>query len=309
MVTHLDFTSDPVKGTFRVTQGSEGLGCSSGTFVDHPFREGEVRLGEPSGTILKVLTYADGERSGSSVKRSARSPDSDSGLALNTILLEAAASFIAVPLALSVEATNPAVNARPQAVMRMPAASSHLLKRAQISTGACFVSTSVLLSASWSACDDAFYMRTTACLLVSIAGFAVAVGSASGTQRTSFAANADTCAFSKTGRKIGCVQDASNCSLVDTWTRGQWQFAGQELDPRAIAGPPPEVAAKRVRRGVWNIVSWPKRRALGRVAASNAKQTRWRITNTRGDVVATARGPDGAKIGMVILHWDSDVFC
>ena len=140
-------------------------------------------------------------------------------------------------------------------------------RRAQISTGACFVSTSVLLSASWSACDDAFYMRTTACLLVSIAGFAVAVGSASGTQRTSFAANADTCAFSKTGRKIGCVQDASNCSLVDTWTRGQWQFAGQELDPKAIAGPPPEVAAKRVRRGVWSIVSWPRRRALGRVAA------------------------------------------
>ena len=152
-------------------------------------------------------------------------------------------------------------------------------------------------------------MRMTACLLALIAGFAVTVGSASGTPTISSAANADTCAFSKTGRKIGCVQDASNCSLVDTWSRGQWQFAGQELDPKAIEGPPPEVAAKRVRRGVWNIVSWPKRRPLGSVVASNAKQTRWRIRNTQGNVVATARGPDGAKIGMVILHWDSDVFC
>ena len=64
MVTHLDFTGDPVKGTFRVKQGSEGLGCSSGTFVDHPLGSGEG-LGEPSGAILKVLTCADGERSGS----------------------------------------------------------------------------------------------------------------------------------------------------------------------------------------------------------------------------------------------------
>ena len=34
IVTDIDFTSEPFKGTFEVTEGSEELGCSGGTFVD-----------------------------------------------------------------------------------------------------------------------------------------------------------------------------------------------------------------------------------------------------------------------------------
>lgn len=60
IVTNIDFTTAPYGGAFTVTKGSEALGCSSGTFVDH-------YLGheEPNGEILKVLTCTDGERSGS----------------------------------------------------------------------------------------------------------------------------------------------------------------------------------------------------------------------------------------------------
>ena len=63
IVTDIDFTTQD--GTFKVAQGSEALGCSSGTFVDHFLGAGEYGTGESSGTILKVLTCADGERSGS----------------------------------------------------------------------------------------------------------------------------------------------------------------------------------------------------------------------------------------------------
>lgn len=152
-------------------------------------------------------------------------------------------------------------------------------------------------------------MRTTICLLALIASLAVVVGSASATRAPSVAASADTCAFSTTGHKIGCLEDAQNCSLLAAWTRGQWQFMAQENDQKAIGAPRPSVAAKRIHRGVWMIVRWNDRRRIGRVAATNGQQTRWRIKNERGNVVATARGPDGARIGMVILYYDADVFC
>ena len=56
IVTDMDFRTEPIHGTFRVRPGSEKLGCSRGTFVDHPL---------VSGAILKVLTCTDGERGGS----------------------------------------------------------------------------------------------------------------------------------------------------------------------------------------------------------------------------------------------------
>jgi hypothetical protein len=63
IVTNIDFTTQ--NGTFKVAQGSQELGCSGGTFVDHPLGAGEYGTGESSGAILKVLTCTDGERSGS----------------------------------------------------------------------------------------------------------------------------------------------------------------------------------------------------------------------------------------------------
>lgn len=56
IVTDIDFTSEPVKGTYEVTEGSGELGCSGGTFVDHDLGDDDVE---------KVLSCADGERSGS----------------------------------------------------------------------------------------------------------------------------------------------------------------------------------------------------------------------------------------------------
>jgi hypothetical protein len=56
LVTDIDFTSEPYKGTFEVTEGAAALGCSAGTFVDNNVGEADVD---------KVLTCTDGERSGS----------------------------------------------------------------------------------------------------------------------------------------------------------------------------------------------------------------------------------------------------
>src|SRR4029450_5557589 len=56
IVTDIDFTSEPYTGTFEVTEGSDELGCSGGTFVDQNVGGDDVDKG---------LTGADGERSGS----------------------------------------------------------------------------------------------------------------------------------------------------------------------------------------------------------------------------------------------------
>ena len=34
ITTQIDFTQEPVQGTFEVTEGADALGCSSGTFAD-----------------------------------------------------------------------------------------------------------------------------------------------------------------------------------------------------------------------------------------------------------------------------------
>ena len=51
--TDIDFTSEPVKGTFQVTEGSDELGCSGGTFVDQNVGEDDVN---------KVTACTDGDR-------------------------------------------------------------------------------------------------------------------------------------------------------------------------------------------------------------------------------------------------------
>lgn len=56
IVTDIDFSSEPYRGTFEVTEGSDELGCSGGTFLDQNAGEDGVN---------KVLTCTDGERSGS----------------------------------------------------------------------------------------------------------------------------------------------------------------------------------------------------------------------------------------------------
>jgi hypothetical protein len=56
LVTDIDFSSAPYRGTFEVTEGADELGCSAGTFVDQ-----NVALWD----VHKVLTCTDGERSGS----------------------------------------------------------------------------------------------------------------------------------------------------------------------------------------------------------------------------------------------------
>lgn len=65
IVTTVDFLADPPSGTFDVEQGSDALGCSGGTFVDHPLLEGDFGTGQSGGVLLKVLTCTNGERSGS----------------------------------------------------------------------------------------------------------------------------------------------------------------------------------------------------------------------------------------------------
>ncbi len=54
ITTQVDFSSEPIHGTFEVPEGSDVLGCSRGTFVDTPTEQG----------IDKLLTCESGERSG-----------------------------------------------------------------------------------------------------------------------------------------------------------------------------------------------------------------------------------------------------
>jgi hypothetical protein len=54
ITTQIDFSSEPFHGTFEVTEGSEALGCSRGTFVDTPTAQ----------AIDKLLTCESGDRSG-----------------------------------------------------------------------------------------------------------------------------------------------------------------------------------------------------------------------------------------------------
>lgn len=65
IVTAVDFLTDPFSGTFNVEQGSDALGCSGGTFADHPLAAGDFGTGQSGGVLLKVLTCTNGKRSGS----------------------------------------------------------------------------------------------------------------------------------------------------------------------------------------------------------------------------------------------------
>ena len=57
IVTDIDVTTE--RGTFRVTRGSQELGCSGGTFFTRHLGQDEVS------TLQMVLTCTEGERSGS----------------------------------------------------------------------------------------------------------------------------------------------------------------------------------------------------------------------------------------------------
>jgi hypothetical protein len=54
LITQINFTAEPYRGTFKVTKGAEVLGCERGSFVDTP----------AGTTIHKELTCESGERSG-----------------------------------------------------------------------------------------------------------------------------------------------------------------------------------------------------------------------------------------------------
>lgn len=58
--TVIDFSEFPFEGTFTVTQGSQLLGCSAGTFVDIPAG------GFSAGAIRKTFTCTTGANAGSS---------------------------------------------------------------------------------------------------------------------------------------------------------------------------------------------------------------------------------------------------
>ena len=145
--------------------------------------------------------------------------------------------------------------------------------------------------------------------VVAVSAATVAVQATSAASTLSAVLSADTCAFSTAGRKIGCVEDAGDCALIYSWRRDHWVLMGQQFESKSLGHPEPQVAARSGRRGLWAVVSWPGRRRIGAVEATNSQLTRWRIRNRAGRVVATARGPDGAAIGMLILYYDRDVLC
>ena len=141
-------------------------------------------------------------------------------------------------------------------------------------------------------------------LVASIAAtLAASAGAASQTPSTRVGVgtlgSAQTCAFSKTGRKLGCLALGSDCNIA-VWGNDRWLFAQEGFTGTADAN------AQRRRTGVWRIRDWPSRDVIGRAVATNAKQTRWKITNARGALVATARGPEGSAVAMVILGWGAD---
>jgi len=109
--------------------------------------------------------------------------------------------------------------------------------------------------------------------------------------------DSSTCAFSPSGRKLGCLgtyEDTYDACGVELWRadNSRWLVAGEGNTGRAYAKP--------LRPGVWQILDY-KRDVLGQAVTTNAKRTRWKIMNARGKFVATARGPDGAWLALVLL--------
>jgi len=151
----------------------------------------------------------------------------------------------------------------------------------------------------------------TAVALVATFAATVALGACGGSTavRASGERLPDTCAADTKGRRIGCLQEATDCGLV-YWRGGATLFMDDEAPAEELELPPAEVAATRFGPGHWQVrIDWPPRRAIGGVVASNRMKTQWKITNKQGNLVATATGPQGPLIAMVLLHWGSDEFC
>jgi hypothetical protein len=153
-------------------------------------------------------------------------------------------------------------------------------------------------------------MRAITCLLVTalvlvVAEFRTSDVSASSNDRE----RAATCAFDRSGRKIGCLEDASDCSILYHWRRGSWAYMQQVYGEKDIEPRKQDVAGKLVKPGQWQIIRWSDRRQLGWIVATNHDRTRWRITDFRGRFVASARGRDAPEIAMVMLYYGRDVFC
>lgn len=110
----------------------------------------------------------------------------------------------------------------------------------------------------------------------------------------------DTCAHKPSGRLLGCLSDvySENLSVA---TRGRWIFLHDSYGPKELDVPPADTAGERLRPGEWRIMRWPSRRFVGRAVASNSAKTRWRVINSSGKLVATARGSEGHKLALVIL--------
>ena len=119
---------------------------------------------------------------------------------------------------------------------------------------------------------------------------------------------ARTCVYTRTGTRLGCFPETYECGLGFS-TAGHRHFLTEDLAEKDLDFGEPDTAAERVRPGVWRIVTWPKRQLLGRAVTTNAEKTHWRITNGRGALVATARGPDGPRGAMVILSRRGGYFC
>jgi hypothetical protein len=98
------------------------------------------------------------------------------------------------------------------------------------------------------------------------------------------------CAYDPTGRKLGCLGDTTySWCAITIYGNKRWLFAHE-------GNPPPDVNAQRLQPGVWRIREWPSREVIGQAVATDSKQTRWKLTNSRGRLVATTRGgPDGGR--------------
>jgi hypothetical protein len=147
-------------------------------------------------------------------------------------------------------------------------------------------------------------MRMLACVSTLWLSLAALAGVASSTPSERTVAEG-TCAFSTSGRMLGCLAAAQFCLNLSSWADRRWIYAYEGH------GPEPHVGAKRLGTGVWRVVSFGRseRYVQGHVVAANARRTRWNVKNRRGALVATARGGDGPLMGIIILGWGPDSFC
>ncbi len=120
---------------------------------------------------------------------------------------------------------------------------------------------------------------------------------------------ATTCAYTTAVKRIGCVPSAYDCDNGFVTRSGSTLFFHEQYAPKDIEPAEADTAAERVRPGVWRILDWPSRELIGRARATNAAKNRWQISNSRGRLVATARGFQGPQIAIVLLSRGADYFC